>query len=103
MLRYRPFFFALAAEFDKNQEQRLSQTQSDEDRAYSKLAHVEKLDPFEAISQIDFMCKTYPAYTHDQVFELELGFVTNLIAYNLEKQAYQRRYDNIIRELKKVR
>lgn len=66
------------------------------------MAHGKRLDRFTDIAMIDRIVKeSNGAYTHDEVFELELGFCYNLNLMYYEQSMYQRRYNMHEREFNK--
>ena len=51
---------------------------------YSEQAGIKRLDKHGDLILIDSLVKQYPAYTHDDVFDLEYGFVMALLFMNKE-------------------
>ena len=51
---------------------------------FYELAGSKRLEKWGDFMFIDQLCKTYPQYTHDDIWEMELILVNNLILLNRE-------------------
>lgn len=54
---------------------------------YQSLQPEKLLKAFGSFSVIDSLCKEYPQYTHDDIFNMEWALVHNLLLHN-KVQAY---------------
>jgi len=51
---------------------------------FFEMAGSKRLEKWGDFILIDQLCKTYPQYTHDNIFDMELITVNNLIILNRE-------------------
>ena len=51
---------------------------------FFEMAGSKRLEKWGDFILIDQLCKTYPQYTHDKIFDMELITVNNLIILNRE-------------------
>jgi len=54
---------------------------------YSDAAGADKLKDYGALALIDSLVLKYPAYTHDDIFNLSLGLVYELLCINKQRDA----------------
>ena len=52
--------------------------------SFFEMAGSKRLEKWGDFVLIDQLCKTYPQYTHDDIWEMEVIFVNNLILLNRE-------------------
>jgi hypothetical protein len=52
--------------------------------SFFEMAGSKRLEKWGDFMLIDQLCKTYPQYTHDDIWEMEVIFVNNLILLNRE-------------------
>ena len=66
------------------------------------MAKAERLTAFSDLQLIDnIVSKSGGAYTHDNVFEMDLNFVYNLTLMYYEQEQFQKRYSLIDAEVNK--
>ena len=60
----------------------------------SQMAHGNRLDRFSDLSMIDGIVKrSCGAYTHDDVFNMEVGFAYTLALKDYEEKMYEKRFN----------
>tara|TARA_R110000823_G_scaffold291155_1_gene409527 strand:+ start:72 stop:374 length:303 start_codon:yes stop_codon:yes gene_type:complete len=52
--------------------------------SFFEMAGSKRLEKWGDFMLIDQLCKSYPQYTHDDIWEMEVIFVNNLILFNRE-------------------
>lgn len=93
------FFLQTVPQITKDWDSALAQiplsSNQKEDEGFYKLAGGNKLDKYQHLNILDSLAKTYPQYSHDDLWLKEFDFVMNLVAYNKEKAYINNRFQEI--------
>ena len=93
------FFLQTIPQIVKDWDSALSQIplspKQKEDEGFYKIAGGVKLDKYSYLNILDSLAKTYPQYSHDDLWLKDFDFVMNLVAYNKEKGYINARFQEI--------
>lgn len=83
-----PFFFEELKRIEEDITSRLAAipmtAEQTKMNSFFDMAGSKRLEKWGDFMLIDQLCKSYPQYTHDDIWEMEVIFVNNLILFNRE-------------------